>query len=420
MGRTPITAIQIIGAHLRLTLIRAITQGETGTIQYVKNADPDKQLQGTNGAKVVAFTESVTNNVAGAVKPILQSSTVENTDVNIIILTYDIDLDETSVPDSLDFDIPGKTIGVEVLITGNTVLIQVDQPFYWGDSGTVAYTKPGTNMIKSLSGREADSFTATAITNNVDLDSDASTFITAASITDATQKQAVDQLVQGLKADSIWTPMKAIYPMVGGTAATHKWNLKDPQDLDASFRLNFVNSWVHAATGATPDGLTAYADTFITPNSVLTFGSNHCSYYSRTNTAKGYDIGVSDGSLGTVNEFILICKYTDNKAFFSADGNYNCTVANAVGSGMYSGGIADTTIQRLYKNGLEIKNIASVGSAFSNRKIALAACNSNNVYGLFGNKECAFASIGTGLTPTQHANLYTRVQAFQTKLSRNV
>ena len=38
----------------------------------------------------------------------------------------------------------------------------------------------------------------------------------------------------------------------------------------------------------------------------------------------------------------------------------------------------------------------------------------------YANKECAFSSVGNGLTDTESANLYTAVQAFQTTLSRNV
>jgi hypothetical protein len=36
------------------------------------------------------------------------------------------------------------------------------------------------------------------------------------------------------------------------------------------------------------------------------------------------------------------------------------------------------------------------------------------------NRECAFSSIGDGLTDTQASNFYTAVQAFQTTLSRQV
>ena len=38
----------------------------------------------------------------------------------------------------------------------------------------------------------------------------------------------------------------------------------------------------------------------------------------------------------------------------------------------------------------------------------------------YGNRECALASIGLGLSDTEAANFYTAVQAFNTTLSRQV
>jgi len=55
-------------------------------------------------------------------------------------------------------------------------------------------------------------------------DPDAQAFITAASITDPTQQSAINQLVVDLKGYNIWTKFKAIYPIVGGSASSHKWN----------------------------------------------------------------------------------------------------------------------------------------------------------------------------------------------------
>ena len=57
------------------------------------------------------------------------------------------------------------------------------------------------------------------------VDTDALSFITAASITDATQKTAINTLVKDLKIANIWTKMKAIYPFVGGNAIAHAYNL---------------------------------------------------------------------------------------------------------------------------------------------------------------------------------------------------
>ena len=54
--------------------------------------------------------------------------------------------------------------------------------------------------------------------------------------------------------------MKALYPFVGGTATSHKFNLKDPRDLDAAFRLQFNGGWTHNSNGVTPNGTNGYAD----------------------------------------------------------------------------------------------------------------------------------------------------------------
>jgi len=124
------------------------------------------------------------------------------------------------------------------------------------------------------------------------VDPDAQAFITAAGITDPTQQGAINTLVVDLKGYSIWTKFKAIYPIVGGTASQHKYNLKDPRDLDAAFRLTFATGWTHSSTGMLPNGASAFANSFLIPNTTLTLNSTHISYYSRTNIAEGvYDIG---------------------------------------------------------------------------------------------------------------------------------
>ena len=67
-------------------------------------------------------------------------------------------------------------------------------------------------------------------------DPDAQAFITAAGITDNTQKSAINTLVLDMKGFGIWTKMKAIYPFVGGTATTHKFNLKNPLDTSTLYK----------------------------------------------------------------------------------------------------------------------------------------------------------------------------------------
>ena len=61
------------------------------------------------------------------------------------------------------------------------------------------------------------------------LDPDTPAYLTATGL-DASFAPALDGLVVGLKGYGLWTKMAAIYPFIGGTAALHKWNLKDPRD----------------------------------------------------------------------------------------------------------------------------------------------------------------------------------------------
>jgi hypothetical protein len=112
-------------------------------------------------------------------------------------------------------------------------------------------------------------------------DYDALNFVNAALISNETQQIAINTLTTDLKNAGLWSKMKAIYPFVGGTASTHRWNLKDPRNVDAAFRLTFSGGWTHSSTGADPNGTNASADTFIRPSSHLNLYNTHLSYYSR-------------------------------------------------------------------------------------------------------------------------------------------
>lgn len=92
-------------------------------------------------------------------------------------------------------------------------------------------------------------------------DPDAAAFIAAAGITDPTQQLAIEELVTGMKSIGVWSKMIAVYPFVGGTATTHKYNLMDPQDTNAAYRMTFNGSWTHSSLGVSAPG--GYADTHL-------------------------------------------------------------------------------------------------------------------------------------------------------------
>jgi hypothetical protein len=248
-------------------------------------------------------------------------------------------------------------------------------------------------------------------------DSDAQAFLNSAEITDLTQANAINTLVTDLKAQGLWTKMKAVYPFVGGTASTHKWNLKDPRDLDAAYRLVFNGGWTHSSTGALPNGTNGWADTRLNAASVLSLNSSHLSYYSRTDAnSLTIDIGNYNG-LNSGNHLFL--RYL-NSAYVRISDEDTSAISRPNSLGYYIGSRTSSTIKSAYINNVKTSlNINSVSLA--NNNIALAAMNDvilGRIY--FSNRQTAFASIGDGLNDTESAALYTAVQTYQTTLSRNV
>jgi hypothetical protein len=247
-------------------------------------------------------------------------------------------------------------------------------------------------------------------------DADAAAFFTrvttAGGTLSTTEKQAVNQLVLDLKANSLWTPMKAIYPMVGASAAACAQNLKS-----SSFTGTFTSGWTFASTGITPNGA-AYMDTGLNMLNNLTQNNSHVSTYSRTNISNaGSMIGVHDGTFGNS---IMLYPSISGAAYvnmFSNGGTNNVGVSDTLGL---------RTVSRTVSSAMNFynrttKTVISVSSVTGlNRNLFVGA---NNVAGAGANydtRQNAFTSIGDGLTDTQQGNLNTAVQAFQTTLSRQV
>jgi hypothetical protein len=261
------------------------------------------------------------------------------------------------------------------------------------------------------------------------VDSDAQRFINACALAGInltlTQQNAITQLVLDLKGkpnsayatSNIWGKFFAIYPMIGGSALSHKFNLKDPRDLDIAFRLVFVNSPTHDSNGVTWNGSTQYARTFFI-GTMQTFGDSHLSYYTRTNSTGGS--GMEMGYYITVSQahFISIRKGSDAGEFAAYDYTHGSfgTVTDSRGLWVNnSKGLVNT----IYKNGTSFLTGSISGSnPLGAVEYYIGSANSGAV--VFSTKQCAFASIGTSFTDKEAFDYRTAVQAYQTKLSRQV
>lgn len=266
---------------------------------------------------------------------------------------------------------------------------------------------------------------------------DAWAFLDAAGITSSRQQEAIITLVRDLKNARLWTKMKAIYPFVGGTATTHKWNLKDPRDADAAFRLTFSGGWTHSANGADPNGVNAYADTYFVSNGQLTLFDGHLSYYARENiTVTGSTqsvIGVASnggGWNGLEAWFLEFAStntnYSQHSTNVSTDRAYVTPTISMQGFNLGSRTTSNPTTLKFFQNNV-LKASASTsqnGQTLNVYSVYLAAFNGRTVpfpYAQnFTSNQCAFASIGNGLTDSEATLLYNCVDRYQKFLGRAV
>jgi hypothetical protein len=248
-------------------------------------------------------------------------------------------------------------------------------------------------------------------------DPDALAFLLAAGITDPTITSAICTLVTTMKADGTWAKCNAIYPFVGNTASQQKWNLKDPRDLNAAFRLNFVGGWTHSANGALPNGTNAYANTFFNSLTNGNQNSHHMSYYSRSNVNLGQ---VEIGNQVTPNQNLMQIRTSNITYFVINQPAPYATSADTDSRGFYIANRTASNVVNGYKNGVRIANATTASNGRPNNNIYIGAYNLNGNPSLYSTKQCAFATIGSGLSDAEAAAMYTSVQAFQTTLSRQV
>jgi hypothetical protein len=253
------------------------------------------------------------------------------------------------------------------------------------------------------------------------IDADAQAFYDATGITDETQKVAINSLVLDLKSYGIWSKMKALYPFVGGTASTHKFNLKDSQDTNGAYRLTFFGGWTHDSNGVLPNGTTGYADTFLTLNAAGAFNNYHFSFYCNNNPAADGTIRVDMGK-GTTFYANLYIRLDNTNDFGGSLGSRNATSTNTDSRCYAIITSISSILAKLYKNGSVVASNTNTQTATASNTatIYIGSQGFDSTAAQFSNKRCALASIGDGLTDTEAGNLYTAVQAFQTTLGRQV
>ena len=259
-------------------------------------------------------------------------------------------------------------------------------------------------------------------------DADALTFISNASITNDTQKSAINTLVTDLKSANIWSKMKAIYPFVGGTASQHKFNLKDPRDDNSAFRLTFSGGGTHTSNGYVMNGTDSYANTFFNPSLISGWKDNHnISIYLNTSTpyGGGWHIGYGDTLTGNPLYGLAVRRSltpdTDKLIYDSGNisqyGRIFATISDA--KGLWAGNARTSSIREIYKNNTVVSSnylFTVIGTPQNDVMTIGGIVSGITQYFLSGIN--SFTAFSSGMNNTEASNFYTAVQTYQATLGR--
>ena len=258
-------------------------------------------------------------------------------------------------------------------------------------------------------------------------DTDAQAFFTAVEgggdTLSTTEKDGVNQLVLDLKADSIWSNILYAYPLVGGTATAHKWNLKNPLDTDAAYRVTWGSIMAHNSLGIIGDSNDpdSYGDTHYNPSVASATEHTIAMYFNQglvATPANEYDYGAFRSgddnmiSFGFNNQTTMFACFQNTSYKTTTSGTYTKSVYASSNDG------TNTTI---YQDGSQLLTSAQ-GYDTVDLSYYLLASHRTGTPGVTGETGRGIGiaiAYSVGLDSTEHSNLSTAITDYVTSLSRN-
>lgn len=258
-------------------------------------------------------------------------------------------------------------------------------------------------------------------------DADAQAFFNAANITDTNEKDAVNDLVVDLKATNLWSEMYAIYPFVGQTSDSCKYNLKDPRDADDAYRLTYIGTNSFTNLGLSQSGTSGADSKFILANAGVT-SSLACGVYFNNN-ANGSIATTLGAQPSSVFSALAVIQHYPN--FGSVSGQGTCdpfsenpsriTFTAVDQKGLQFWDRTSNTFAAVYKNTTELgSTTADVTASPRNDRSLYIGCRNSGTADVFGNNVISFAFISKKIGASNITSFYNAVDKFATALGRNV
>ena len=247
------------------------------------------------------------------------------------------------------------------------------------------------------------------------LDGDAARFLQVTGVTGQNEVFALNTLVQKLKYANLWARYQIIYPFLGTTSTTQKFNLKNPQDTNGAYRITFVNGGTFNASGYTSDGVNDYGNTNLIGTSIgAGLNDFSISYYIKNAPADdGFDFGTRNNTNWLAGNFRTATNLMSGRAY----NNTVTTLANPHTTGLYS--ISRSNSANFF---MGVNNTTTTGTQTSTGRPAFnllfGGYNDFGTPGQFSNRNFQFFAVGNSITSAEHTTLWNIVAEYQSNLNR--
>ncbi len=246
-------------------------------------------------------------------------------------------------------------------------------------------------------------------TSGTPIDSDAQAFLTATGLSSDTDILAVNTFVTKAKAQGIWNDLDKIYPFIGGTATSHRYNLKN-----ALADGTFFGGVTHNANGVTFNGSTGYFDTGWATNAGNVY-NRHFSQYITSQSMSTAWAGSYDGT----NLFGLRTDQARTLDFVGLNSLYVTPPTYLTRSAIMCSNVESSTVGKIYTDGsLAFTNTGAINAGPVTNTVYVGALNFNGTASFFHNPNVRFATTGNKLTASQQAILNTLAREFNAILGR--
>lgn len=206
----------------------------------------------------------------------------------------------------------------------------------------------------------------------------------------------------------------ALYPLIGGTSNTIKYNAIDPRDADDAFRLTLFGGLSITGEGVVGNTSNGYMKTHLIPSVDLFLNDVHiCSVVRNTGGQQPYTMGAFNASL----QGIIIRKSNISSSMLD---NYANASFSVVEAGITYFGLISrlSSINFDFYDSKTKTNIVKNSAALPSVDISLLGYNNDGAVSGFNDAVGHFYSIGRGFTEQQENAFFDSINDFLTKIHR--